>query len=90
MKFYVYFNAYGHAQKIISEQELAESFNNQTGEFLAAMSQGQPDAEKAYRTGHVGTLAFDNEKDLNDYLTELGEEIEGFYECRSESRPYNF
>jgi hypothetical protein len=44
----------------------------------------------AHRTGHVGTLAFDNEKDLNDYLAELGEEIEGFYGCRSESRPYNF
>ena len=90
MKFFVYFDAYGHAQKIISEQELVESFNNQTGEFLAAMCQGQRGAEEAHRTGHVGTLAFDNENELNDYLAELGEEIEGFFRCRSESRPYNF
>jgi len=90
MKFYVYFDPYGHARQIISEKELAGTYNNQTGEFLAAVSQGQPDAEKAHRTGHVGTLTFDNEKDLNDYLAELGEEIEGFYGCRSESRPYNF
>ncbi len=90
MNFYVYFDAYGHAQKIISAQELAESFNNQTSEFLAAMCQQQPDAEKAHRTGHVGTLTFDSEKDLNAYLAELGEEIEGFFGCRSESRPYNF
>ena len=90
MKFYVYFNAYGHAQKIISEQQLAEAFNNKTGEFFAAMCQGQPDAEKAHRTGHVATLTFDNEKELNEYLADLGEEIEGFYGCRSESRPYNF
>ena len=29
-------------------------------------------------------------KELYDYLSELGEEIEGFYGCCSMSRPYNY
>ena len=90
MKFFVYFDAYGHARQVISEQELAETYHNQTGEFFAPMCQGQPDADSAHRIGHVGTLTFDSEKDLKEYLAGLGEELEGFYRCRSESRPYNF
>jgi len=90
MKFYVYFDAYGHAKQIITEQQLAETFHSDTNEFLVAMCQGQPDAAGGHCSGHVGTLTFDNEEDLQDYLAELGEEIEGFYGCRSESRPYNF
>ncbi len=90
MKFYVYFDAYGHAKQIITEQQLAETFHSETNEFLVAMCQGQPDAAGTHCSGHVGTLTFDNEEDLQDYLAELGEEIEGFYDCRSESRPYNF
>jgi hypothetical protein len=90
MKYYVYFDAYGHARQIVTEQQLAEDFNNETDKFLAAACRAQPDAERAHRTGHVGTLTFDSRKDLEDYLAGLGEEIEGFYECRSESRPYNF
>jgi hypothetical protein len=90
MKFYVYFDAYGHAKQIITEQQLAETFHSDTNEFLVAMCQGQPDAAGGHCSGHVGTLTFDNEADLRDYLAKLGEEIEGFYGCRSESRPYNF
>lgn len=90
MKFYVYFDAYGHARQIITEQQLAETFHSETNEFLVAMCQGQPDAAGTHCSGHVGTLTFDNEEDLQDYLAGLGEEIEGFYDCRSESRPYNF
>ena len=90
MKYYVYFDAYGHARQIVTEQQLAERFHNEPGEFLSAMCRGQTDAAKGHTTGHVGTLSFDNEKDLNDYIADLGEEIEGFYGCRSESRPYNF
>jgi hypothetical protein len=90
MKFYVYFDAYGHARQIVSEQQLAEKYDNEPAEFLSAMGRQQPYTVKGQTTGHVGTLCFDTEKDLIDYLSELGEEIEGFYECRSESRPYNF
>ena len=90
MKYYVYFDAYGHARQIVTEQQLAEKYDNEPAEFLAAMCREQPYADKGHTTGHVGTLCFDTEKDLIDYLAQLGEEIEGFYGCRSESRPYNF
>jgi hypothetical protein len=85
MQYFVYFNAYGQAQKIISERELAEHFNNAPDEFLAAMCRSDE-----HTSGHVGVLSFDTEADLLEYLDGLGDEISGFYGCRSESRPYNF
>jgi hypothetical protein len=90
MKYYVYFDAYGHAGQIISEQQMAKTFHADPDEFLKAMCQTQPGGAEGHTTGHVGTLRFDTEKDLRDYLEGLGEEITGFYGCRSESRPYNF
>ena len=90
MIYYVYFDSYGHSRQVISETELAEEYNGDPGEFLMAMSNPGSDVERRHATGHVGTLRFDDEKELNDYLNSLGEEIEGFYGCRSESRPYNF
>ena len=90
MKYYVYFDAYGHARQIVTEQQLSEKYDNKPAEFLSAMCRQQPYSGKGQTMGHVGTLCFDTEKELIDYLSELGEEIEGFYGCRSESRPYNF
>ena len=90
MKYFVYFDAYGHAGQIVTEQQLAEKYDNEPAKFLSAMCRLQPYTVKGQTTGHVGTLCFDTEKDLIDYLSELGEEIEGFYGCRTESRPYNF
>ena len=90
MKYYVYFDAYGHAKRIITETELAEKFNNEPHHFLSAMCQGHPAASEGHTSGHVGTLSFDTEKELKEYLAGLGDEITGFYGCRSESRPYNF
>jgi hypothetical protein len=85
MKYYVYFDAYGHARQIVNEHELAERFQNETNKFLMEMCRGQ-----GHITGHVGTIIIENENELKDYLEGLGEEIKGFYGCRSESRPYNF
>ena len=34
MKYFVYFDAYGHARQFINEQQLAESYDNQPDEFL--------------------------------------------------------
>jgi hypothetical protein len=90
MKYYVYFDAYGHARQIITEHELAERFQNETNKFLTEMCRDQESGGQGHISGHVGTLSFENEKELKDYLEGLGEEIEGFYGCRSESRPYNF
>lgn len=90
MKYYVYFDGYAHLKKAISEQELAEKYNNDPDEFLKAMCDSVPDAGVGHTTGHVSTLRFENQKELNDFLESLGDEITGFYGCGSESRPYNF
>ena len=90
MKYFVYFDAYGHVRQFVTEQQLSENYNNDPGEFLSAMCREQPNINKGQITGHVGTLCFNTEKELIDYLAQLGEEIEGFYGCHSESRPYNF
>jgi hypothetical protein len=85
MKYYVYFDPYGHARLAIGEKELAEKYRNDPDKFLNDMCRHFDHA-----SGHVGTLCFDNENELDDYLNSLGDEITGFYGCRSDSRPYNF
>ena len=90
MRYYVYFDAYGHAGHVINEEELVEKYDNDPDEFLRAMCNLPSDVETGHATGHVGTLVFDNENELNEYLQSLGDELTGFYGCRSESRPYNF
>ena len=90
MRYYIYFDDYGHAARIISEQELAEKFGNAPAEFLAAMCRERSGTSGGHITGHVGTLSFDSPKELQDYLEDLGEDIAGFYGGRSECRPYNF
>ena len=90
MIFFVYFDAYGHAREAIDEKELSEKYQNDPDLFLSAMCQSQPDPSSQHTAGHVGTLSFKNKDELYDYLESLGDEITGFYSCRSESRPYNF
>ena len=90
MRYYVCFDGYGHLRNAISEKELTEKYNNDPDEFLKAMCSSGPDAKIERTAGHVITLRFDSENELNDYLESLGDEITGFYECESESRPYNF
>jgi hypothetical protein len=90
MKYYVYFDAYGHARKAITEKELAEGYQNDPDIFLNTMCRRRADVSADHTSGHVGTLCFDDENELNDYIESLGDEITGFYGCRSDSRPYNF
>ncbi len=90
MKFFVYFDAYGHARQVINQMELTEAYHNDPDEFLKAMCGQQPGVALNHKTGHVGILSFDSEQELEDYLKSLGDEITGFYGCRSDSRPYNF
>ena len=90
MRYYVYFDGYGQLRNAISEKELAEKYNNDPDDFLMAMCSSGPDAKAERKAGHVSTLRFDSESELNDYLESLGDEITGLYRCQSESRPYNF
>ena len=90
MLYYVYFDSYGHAREVINEEKLAEKYNNDPDVFFKANCDAVADSDMERSTGHVGTLKFDNENELKDYLESLGDEIIGFYGCQSESRPYNF
>ena len=90
MKYFVYFDAYGHARQIISEYELAEKYGNAADTFSAAMCRKPAGAPHGHTTGHVRALCFDSPKQLSDCREGLGDEMAGFYGCRSESRPYNF
>ena len=81
MRYYVCFDGYGHLRNAISEKELTEKYNNDPDEFLKAMCSSGPDAKIERTTGHVCTLRFDSENELNDYLESLSDEMTGFYEC---------
>ena len=54
MKYYVYFDAYGHARQIITEHELAERFQNETNKFLTEMCRDQKAEGQGHISGHVG------------------------------------
>ena len=90
MKYYVYFDAYGLPRKAISAAELAETYQNDSDTFLKAMCRQTADGEPEPISGHVGTLSFNSDSELTDYLDSLGDEIDGFYEAEGDSRPYNF
>ena len=90
MLFYVYFDGYGNARKAIGQEELAEKYDNDRGEFLKAMGALESTTGTTRTAGHVGTFRFENERELREALDTLGDEIEGFYGCASDSRPYNF
>ncbi|MGD1969898.1 MAG: hypothetical protein PVH70_17085 [Desulfobacterales bacterium] len=90
MKYYVYFDAYGHARQAISAAQLAETYQNDTTKFLQAMCRRGADGDTFPLSGHVGTLSFNSPKELQDYLDSLGDELDGFYEAGADSRPYNF
>ncbi len=59
-------------------------YSNDPERLLEAMSEQQG------ANGHVGILSFETEKELTEYFEKTGEEIMGFFECREDSRPYNF
>jgi hypothetical protein len=84
MKYYVYFDKYRRPKKAVSENELVEKYSNDPERLLQMMG------EEYGPSGHVGILSFESEKELMEYFEKTGEEIIGFYECREESRPYNF
>ena len=90
MKYYVYFDAYGHARQTLSAAELAKTYQNDPDLFLRAMCRrgGQEDGNPI--SGHVGTFNFNSPRELADYLESLGDEIDGFFEAEGDSRPYNF
>ena len=90
MKYFVYFDSYGHARQVIDEKELAGKFGGDPDAYLKDMAGAANNSGNPTRGGHVGTLTFDTRDELKAYLESLGDEITGFFGCQSESRPYNF
>jgi hypothetical protein len=90
VKYYIYFDGYGNPRRAISDDELTEKFSGDPDEFLSATCGQGPERKIEGSSGHVSVREFDNEKELHEFLESLGDEVEGFYVCRSESRPYNF
>lgn len=90
MKYYVYFDAYGHARRALSEEQLAETYQNDPDLFLAAMCRSGSNPGQGSISGHVGILNFNSGRELKDYLESMGDEITGFYKAEADSRPYNF
>ena len=84
MKYYVYFDRDRRPQKAVSEKDLVEKYSGDPERLLQSMG------EQRGTNGHVGVLSFETEKELTEYFEKTGEEIIGFFECREESRPYNF
>jgi hypothetical protein len=84
MKYYIYFDWYRRPKKAVGEKELEEKYGKDPENLLQVMD------EEHGMSGHVGILSFETEKELLEYFEKTGEEIIGFYECREESRPYNF
>ena len=84
MKYHIYFDRYRRPKKAVGEKELAEKYSNDPEKLLQRMD------EEYGPNGHVGILSFETEKELREYFEKTGEEIIGFYECREDSRPYNF
>ena len=66
MKYYVYFDAYGHARQAISDKELAQTYQNDPDRFLEAICRCGPDNGVEHITGHKGTLSFQSEKGLTN------------------------
>lgn len=90
MKYYVYFDAYGHARRAISEEQLAGTYQNDPDLFLEDMCRSGSKPGTGCISGHVGILNFNSDMELKDYLESMGDEITGFYKADADSRPYNF
>ncbi len=90
MRYYACFDGYGHLMGVVSQPELAERYRDDPEEFLRRNQPPGAIGAAGRPAGHVAVLNFSNNEELQEFLDSLGDEIEGFYGCRSESRPYNF
>lgn len=88
MIYYIYYDSYGHPVKAIPASELKERYANDPNAFLRDL-QG-PNPGTANRSAHVGTLRFQSEQELKEFLEGMNNVNQGFYEGEGDSRPYNF
>lgn len=89
MKYYIYFDGYGNFIKAITEEELKDLYKGDIELFIKDMSDAKLKKSR-FQTGHVAVGEFNNLQELQEFLDTLGDEVEGFFCCNSDSRPYNF
>lgn len=90
MRYFVYFDGYGHICQVVNETELHQIYAGDPERFREACATSRPAEGPPAPAGHVGSLVFDSREDLEAFLENLGDEVEGFFCCHGESRPYNF
>jgi len=90
MRYYVYYDAYGHSRKAIGEEELAARYNGDLEAFRRAMADAGQAGDVGRASGHVGIVSSEKEIAPDESPDITGEEITGFFECKADSRPYNF
>jgi hypothetical protein len=90
IRYYVYFDAYGHPSHALSAAELDARFAGDPEAYHRSICPVPRDAGPRFSTGHVGVLTFQDEAEMRRFLDSLGDEIVGFYEGAGENRPYNF
>lgn len=88
MIYYVYYDSYGNPRQAISEQELRDRYGNDPESFRAALRGESPDTGNM--TAHVGTVNFNDEKELQEFMDSMDEANRGFFEGEGQSRPFNF
>lgn len=90
MKYYVYFDAYGHPRQAVEARDLARRYNNDPDAFLRAACRPDTAAAPGHVSGHVGVLRFEDENEMRQFIDALGDEISGFFDADFDTRPYNF
>ncbi|MFP4036608.1 MAG: hypothetical protein ACLFUE_03715 [Desulfobacteraceae bacterium] len=92
MIYYVYYDSYGYPRSAVSAEELRERYENDTQAFLRAVKQREQAGEtgSAHVTAHVGTVRFQSDYELQEFLDGMKDANRGFFEAEGDSRPYNF
>ena len=83
MKYFVYFDAYGHPRQAIEARELARKYNNDPDVFLRAACRPEAHSAPGPISGHVGVLHFADETEMQRFFDALGDEISGFFDAGS-------
>ncbi len=92
MIYYVYYDSYGYPREAVSASELEELYENDTGAFLLAVKEREQakGAGSAHVTANIGTVRFQHESELREFLDGMKDANRGFFEAEGDSRPYNF
>ncbi len=88
MIYYVYYDSYGNPREALSAEELQAKHGGDPEAFRTSIRGTCPSTE--HMTAHVGTVRFQSEPELREFLEALNEANQGFFEGEAQSRPFNF